>query len=103
MNEELADATVRKYTGYAKHFFAMAVEREHLTVSPFEKLVSGSVGNDERQYEVSRKETERLIDVCPDAEWRLIVALSRYAGSDFRKQPLRRPIRPGVEPTTGTD
>ena len=80
VNEGLADATVRKYTGYAKHFYAVAVDRELLTRSPFAKLVSGSVGNDERQQFVTREETSRLIEVCPNAEFRLIVALSRYGG-----------------------
>jgi integrase len=80
VNEGLADATVRKYTGYVKHFFSVAVERDLLEKSPFEKLVSGSVGNDERQQLVSPEETQRLIDVCPNAELRLIVALSRYGG-----------------------
>lgn len=80
MNEELADATVRKYTGYAKHFFETAVKRKLLTENPFSVLISGSVGNDERQTEISREETQRLIEACPDAELRLIVALSRYGG-----------------------
>jgi len=80
VNEGLADATVRKYTGYVKHFFSVAVERDLLTTSPFGKLVSGSVGNDDRQCLVSRDDTYRLIDVCPNAEWRLIVALSRFGG-----------------------
>ncbi|MDA0810610.1 MAG: hypothetical protein O2945_22505 [Planctomycetota bacterium] len=65
VNEDLADATVRKYTGYVKHFFSIAAERELLLSSPFEKLVSGSVGNDERQRLVSPEATQRLIDVCP--------------------------------------
>lgn len=80
VNEDLADATVRKYTGYVKHFFSIAAERELLSSSPFEKLVSGSVGNDERQQLVSPEDTQRLIDICPNAEWRLIVVLSRYGG-----------------------
>jgi len=80
VNEGLADATVRKYTGYAKHFFGVAVERDLLNLSPFSGLVSGSVGNDERQREVTRGETQRLIDECPNADMRLIVALSRYGG-----------------------
>jgi integrase len=80
VNEKLADATVRKYTGYAKHFFAVAVRRKLLSENPFVDLVSGSVGNDERQTEVTQEETKRLIDACPDAELRLIVALSRYGG-----------------------
>jgi integrase len=43
-------------------------------------LVSSSVGNESRQYFVSRDETEKVIDAAPDAEWRLIIALSRYGG-----------------------
>jgi integrase len=80
VNGGLADATVRKYTGYAKHFFSVAVERDLLSASPFSKLVSGSVGNDDRQCLVSLDATYRLIDTCPNSDWRLIVALSRFGG-----------------------
>jgi integrase len=80
VNEGLADATVRKYTGYVKHFFSVAVERDLLSASPFCKLVSGSVGNDDRQCLVSLEATYRLIDKCPNSDWRLIVALSRFGG-----------------------
>ena len=76
----LADATVRKHCGFAKHFFAQAVDHEYITSNPFAGLASSPVGNESRQYFVSREETAKVIDACPDAEWRLIVALSRYAG-----------------------
>ena len=89
VNEGLADATVRKYTGYVKHFFSVAVERDLLAASPFGKLVSGSVGNDERQCLVPREDALRLIDVCPNADWRLIVALSRVGGLRCPSEHLR--------------
>jgi len=76
----LADASVRKHCGFAKHFFAQAVDHEYISANPFGKLVSAPVGNDARQYFVSRVEIQRVLDACPDAEWRLIVALSRYGG-----------------------
>ena len=76
----LADASVRKHCGFAKHFFAQAVDHEIITSNPFGKLVSSPVGNEARQYFVSRNETTKVIEACPDAEWRLIVALSRYGG-----------------------
>ena len=38
------------------------------------------MGNDERQQLVPHEDVQRLIDVCPNAEWRLIVVLSRYGG-----------------------
>lgn len=76
----LADASVRKHCGFAKHFFAQAVDHELVKSNPFGKLVSSPVGNEARQYFVSRAETSKVIEACPDAEWRLIVALSRYGG-----------------------
>ena len=36
--------------------------------------------NTARAFYVSREVTERIIAACPDAEWRLIVALARYGG-----------------------
>lgn len=76
----LADASVRKHCGFAKHFFARALDHEMISVNPFAKLVSAPVGNTARQYFVSREETAKIISTAPDAEWRLIIALSRYGG-----------------------
>ncbi len=36
--------------------------------------------NTARAFYVSREATEKIIAACPDAEWRLIVALARYGG-----------------------
>lgn len=66
--------------GIRQTLFSEAVEQELIDINPFAKLVSGSVGNQERQQFVSLAETQRLIDVCTDSELRLIVALSRYGG-----------------------
>ncbi|TXT26232.1 MAG: integrase family protein, partial [Planctomycetota bacterium] len=76
----MAEASVRKHCGFAKHFAKQAVDREIIRKNPFEALVSASIGNDERQYFVTRDEIQKVLDTCPNAEWRLIVALSRYGG-----------------------
>jgi integrase len=36
--------------------------------------------NPDRFYFVSREEAERVLDACPDAQWRLLFALSRFGG-----------------------
>lgn len=36
--------------------------------------------NKSRDFYVTRELTQKVIDACPDAEWRLIVAFSRYGG-----------------------
>jgi len=75
-----ADATVRKYSGFAKQFFKHAVERELIPKNPFSSLVSSPVGNEERQFFVTRGMIQKVLDAAPDATWRLIIALSRYGG-----------------------
>ena len=76
----LSKATVRKRTANAKVFFRVAVKQKMIPANPFQELKSTSVGNDERQYFVSRQEAEKVLDACPDAQWRLIFALCRYGG-----------------------
>lgn len=76
----LAINTIRKRVANAKLFFEDAVARELIPSNPFKSL-KGSVGtNRERDHFVTRETIEKVLDACPDAEWRLIVALSRYAG-----------------------
>ena len=76
----LADASVRKHCGFAKHFFAQAIDHELISSNPFGKLVSSPVGNESRQFFVTREAIEKVLDAAPDATWRLIIALSRYGG-----------------------
>ena len=76
----LADASVRKHCGFAKHFFAQAVDHELMASNPFGKLVSSPVGNESRQFFVTQEATHKILDAAPDADWRLIIALSRYGG-----------------------
>ena len=76
----LAINTIRKRVANAKLFFEDAVARELIPANPFKSL-KGAVGtNRERDHFVTREVIDKVLDACPDAEWRLIVALSRYAG-----------------------
>jgi len=76
----LADASVRKHCGFAKHFFAQAIDHELIASNPFGKLVSSPVGNASRQFYVTREIIAKVFDSAPDAEWRAIIALSRFGG-----------------------
>src|SRR5438876_372101 len=57
-----------------------AVRADLLHRNPFDDLKAAGNPNKERQRFISREDTLRVLDACPDAEWRLIVALSRYGG-----------------------
>ncbi len=76
----LADGTIRKRCGNAKQFFANALRKRLLPCNPFADLPSNVQGNRERDHFVSKEVAQRVLDACPDAEWRLLFALSRYGG-----------------------
>ena len=79
--ENLASNTVKRRRAIAKQFFRAAVRRKLITESPFNDMKGISVQRDrERFYFISREEADKILDACPNAEWRLIFALSRFAG-----------------------
>jgi integrase len=79
--QELADNTVRRRCGIARQFFTDAVERRLIAENPFAKMKGVAVrANKSRDYFVTRVETQAVLDACPNNEWRLIFALSRYGG-----------------------
>ena len=49
-------------------------------MSPFEDLTSATQANRTRDYYISLKEAQRVLDACPDAQWRLLFALSCFGG-----------------------
>lgn len=80
MRAEFADATANRTIKFAKQFFKVA-HRDRLTEqNPFQDVKAGNMSNPARMYFVSREQTERLLEACPNGEWRLIVALARYGG-----------------------
>ncbi len=79
--QHLAENTIRRRCGIARQFFRAAVRQRLLTENPFADMAGcSSIGNRERDYFVTRAEAERVLDACPDAQWRLLFALSRYGG-----------------------
>ena len=79
-HDGLAANTVRKRVSNAKQFFQDAVSRDTLAKNPFLGL-KGAVGsNRERDFFIDRDTAAKILDACPDAQWRLIFALSRFGG-----------------------
>ncbi len=79
-DQKLADNTVRRRSGIAKQFFRQAVRQKLISESPFTDLVAAVRRNEKRYYFISRAEAQRVLDSCPDAQWRLLFALSRFGG-----------------------
>lgn len=78
---KLGDNTVRRRCGRAKQFFRAAARKRLIAENPFGDMKACSVrANRERDYFVSPAEARKVLDACPDAQWRLLFALSRYGG-----------------------
>ncbi|HPO93873.1 MAG TPA: tyrosine-type recombinase/integrase, partial [Phycisphaerales bacterium] len=79
-NQQLAGATIAKRVKTARQVFKRAVKWKMLAENPFEDIRTGSQSNPARMHFVDTATVERVLAACPDVEWRLIFALSRYGG-----------------------
>jgi len=84
----MAENAKRKHVDNAKVFFNAAKRRGLIVFNPFEYQVSSTRTNRARDFFLTRDQTEKILSACPDAEWRLLVALWRYAG--LRKMEVFR-------------
>lgn len=77
----LSDNTIRRRCGIARQFFRDAVRRRLIIENPFAEIGAVSVqANRSRDYFLSREDATKIINACPDAQWKLLFALSRYGG-----------------------
>jgi len=77
--KRLAEGTVRRRCKRAKQFFAAAIKRKLLSDNPFDDIPCGHYAADRFHY-VNRDDAQRILNACPDAQWRLIFALARFGG-----------------------
>lgn len=75
-----ASATISRTVLYARQFFRWGVRRGLATINPFAELKTGAQVNHARAFFVSRDMVAKVMDAAPDAEWRLLIALSRFGG-----------------------
>lgn len=80
LDEGLADATVSKRVKVARAAFRRAVRWGMIPANPFEGVKAGAMTNTDRQRFITREQAEAVLAACPDAEWRLLFALSRFGG-----------------------
>ena len=84
----LSEATVARRCGLAQTFFKDAVRRKLIDANPFADIESGNKANPERQHFIDRDTIAKVFDACPNAEWRLLVALSRFGGVRIPSEAL---------------
>ncbi len=77
-SEKLADNTIRKRCSITKQFFRSAVKGRLLESSPFSEVKGSMTANPKRQRFITEADAQRVLQACPDVEWRLMFALSRW-------------------------
>ncbi len=81
MLREYAENTVRRACGRAKQFFGAALRKRLISENPFADMKGCAVkAVKDREYYVTQEEAGKVLEACPDAQWRLLFALSRYGG-----------------------
>ncbi len=88
LRTEYAGPTVSKSIKIARQFWAQAMRDGLATINPFAHLRTPSEVNTARAYFVDRPTFARVLDACPDVEWRLLLALARYGGLRMPSEPL---------------
>jgi integrase len=78
--QEYADGTAARTIKRARQFFKAAVRGRVLRENPFGDVKGPKATNESRKFFVTRDMAARVLDACPDLEWRLIFALARYGG-----------------------
>lgn len=77
----VGENTARRHLGRAKQFFRYAAQKKLVTTSPFEQVKGTHVQeNRERDYFISREDTSKVLEACPNSQWRLLFALCRFQG-----------------------
>lgn len=57
-------------------------------MNPFSKLPTAVKENRKRDRFVTREEIEKVLEACPNPEWKLVVALARYGGLRTPSEPF---------------
>jgi Phage integrase SAM-like domain len=91
--KRLQENTIRRRCGRARQLFQAALRHRLITRNPFADLKGVSVlANRSRDYFVSRDIAEAVLRACPDNQWRLRFALSRYGGLRCPSEHLGLPM-----------
>jgi integrase len=79
-HEKLSPATVARRCSMARTFFRDAVRRRLIPANPFDGVGGGPKNNPARSVFIDRETISKVLDACPNASWRCLVALSRFGG-----------------------
>ena len=87
----LAENTARKHIAISRQFFTAAIESNLIEDNPFKGKGQPVTirPNPNRFFYVTQEMAEKVLEACPDAQWRLIFGLARWAGLRCPSEVLR--------------
>ncbi len=91
--QDYAEATINKLVKRARQILKSAIRNRICETNPFADVKGGSEQNDSRQHFVTLETIRQVLEACPDAEWRLIVALARFGGMRTPSETIGLPWR----------
>ncbi|WP_437188565.1 tyrosine-type recombinase/integrase [Planctomicrobium sp. SH668] len=82
LSRDMVENTVRKMCSVASQFFSDAADRGIVVTNPFHNkaIPRTTRENRSRDFFITREMAYRVLEACPNAEWRLLFALSRFGG-----------------------
>jgi integrase len=86
---KLSENTARKSVSIARQIMRAATRKKLIEDDPFAHLAGTVKPNRSRDHFVTRDEAQRVLDACPDSEWRLMFALARFGGLRIPSEAVR--------------
>ncbi len=80
IDQKLAPPTAARRIIAARTMWRKAIRWKLTAENPFVGIKAGTQENDSRKEFIGRDIIDKVIAEAPDAEWKLIIALARYAG-----------------------
>ncbi len=80
LDQQVAPATAARRIIACRTIWKKGQRWKIVTDNPFTGVKAGPQTNEARKHFVKPEEACKLMDECPDAQWRLIIALSRFGG-----------------------
>ena len=85
----LEENTLRRLIGLSRQFFNAAIDAEIITRNPFRGQPVSVRANATRFFYVTQDIALKVLDECPDTQWRLVFGLARWGGLRCPSEILR--------------
>ena len=87
-HERLSTATTNRRTVAAKTIFKLARRWGMIQTNPFDGVRGGGSENESRKRFITRQDVAKVLEACPNVQWRVLVALSRFGGLRIPSEAL---------------